>query len=168
MTHETNKTHEVHEIKLNNYIEGYEIQGYTEDYITIRKTRLVVTEIENIEGIIFYTGKRDDYLKDKLPEASISNELDNIRIITDEEPFTSNWWENEDTTECKLSQQLKTGSIVQKLDGTECRIVTTAINRDTSSKVVIYEIIETGRIITEPIDLFNRTIRIREEHMHEH
>lgn len=102
-----------HEIKIGDYIEGYEHWG---NGVEPHKMRLIVSKISNNDGIKTYYGQADDPWGGARG-GCISSNLGDIRVIIDEEPFTVKWWSDEYKKPAELavwSRDWNPGDIVKK------------------------------------------------------
>lgn len=85
------------EIKKGDYIEGYEEVGGGE-FKHVHKMRVIVDSINNWNGETIYYGQADDAYGGARG-GTISKNLGEIRVITDEKPFTNKWWLKEQKPE---------------------------------------------------------------------
>lgn len=82
------------EIKIGDYIEGFEQIG-PPDVARIVKTRLIVNHICNEpNGNKTYSGQADDSFRGARGTV-ISTEYGPIRLVTEEKPFTRDWWKEQ-------------------------------------------------------------------------
>lgn len=78
-------------IKVGDYIEGFEEIGPVGN-VKVKKTRIIVSKvITEKNGNKLYEGQADDSYRGARG-TMISEELGEIRVITDEVPFTHDWW----------------------------------------------------------------------------
>lgn len=82
------------EIKIGDYIEGFEEIG-PPDFSRVVKTRIIVHKIiTEHNGNKIYEGQADDCYKGARG-TMISEDLGEIRVVTDAKPFESPWWKKE-------------------------------------------------------------------------
>ena len=125
------------QIKVGDYIEGYEIWGVN-NFRSIHKTRIIVKSIDKQGNISRYYGVADDGYGGARG-TTLSSEIGAIRLIQDEEPFTRRWWEEERTISYSMEKTWNPGDIVRKCDGSVYQIVGTGINADNCGQVIIYK-----------------------------
>lgn len=128
------------EIKKGDYIEGIEAVG-TIDAPIKRKMRIIVDTITtDSNGNTYYYGRADDtYFGAR--GGSVSTEHGEVKIITDEEPFTRKWWWNKPDVETDKSfdRVFCAGELVQHFKGMRYMIIDIGEHVDTGKKMVMYK-----------------------------
>ena len=134
------------DINIGDYIEGYELVNDSTNGISeVRKTRMIVHCISRDDYKIRYRGQIDDELKGARG-GCIDSSLGEIRVIKDEKPFKTKWWENntvidnEEDTNSQKEQEFK-------LEGTAIAEIKDSLKRMMSAQ----EIEETNNRNTEII-----------------
>lgn len=124
------------EIKIGDYIEGKEKSEILDTATDAHKSRIVVEEIEELDnGNFKYKGKSDDELKG-IRIGIIDTSLGEVKIITDEKPFTTDWWLLDKKT---LVREWKAFDLARREDGSLYRIIGTGVNTQTGKNVIIYK-----------------------------
>ncbi|MBO5388832.1 MAG: DUF1653 domain-containing protein [Lachnospiraceae bacterium] len=150
------------EVKVGDYIEGYEQWGQPEipEYniestLRTHKMRLIVESIwTDNEGFTHYCGQADDSWGGARG-GMISTEYGNVRVITDEKPFTVIWWTNKykkfKLMESGLRREWKAADIVRHFKGTEYVIIGIGVDTNNEQEVIIYKKADnTGNIWVRP------------------
>lgn len=145
------------EIKIGDYVEGIEQWG-PEGHESKHKMRIIVDNIYTSDGHTIYSGKADDYW-DGVRGGCVSTEFGKVKVITDEEPFTTKWWSKENQqaklTSTAWRREWKEGDLVRHFKGNEYIIVGVGVDTETELEVVIYKATdETGKIWVRPRAMF--------------
>lgn len=127
------------EIKKGDYVEGIEEVGPV-DFRKQRKMRIVVDSITTDGENTVYYGRADDTYYGARG-GSISTEYGEVKIITDEEPFTRKWWKEKGSVEHGpgFDRVFCAGELVQHFKGMRYMIIDIAEHVDTGKKLVIYK-----------------------------
>lgn len=149
------------EIKIGDYIEGIEQWG-PEGNESQHKMRIIVKDIHTYNGHTVYSGQADDSWHGARG-GCVSTEFGEVRVITDEEPFTTKWWKKKDTedklTSTALRRPWKAADIVRHFKGTEYLIIGIGVDTETEQEVVIYKKADgTGNIWVRPRTIFESEV----------
>lgn len=126
-------------IKKGDYIEGIEEVG-AEEFKKRRLMRIVVDSITTDEnGNTSYYGRADDTYYGARG-GYVSTEYGEVKVITDEEPFTRKWWKDSIIETGKAFERVFCpGELVQHFKGMRYMIIDIAEHVDTGKKLVIYK-----------------------------
>ena len=103
------------EIKVGDYIEGFEEIGPVGNAKVV-KTRIIVSKIiTEHNGNKLYEGQADDSYRGARG-TMISEDLGEIRVITDEKPFSSPWWRKEIAQKKINHMQVSNGAVIMTED----------------------------------------------------
>lgn len=153
---ETNAT----EIKIGDYIEGIEEWG-PEGCTSKHKMRIIVDSIHDFDGNKVYMGQADDSFNGARG-GSVSTEYGDVRIITDEKPFTNKWWYKEKKikeTTTALRRDWKAADIVRHFKGDKYIIIGLGVDTETEQEVVIYKKLDgTGNVWVRPRSNFESAV----------
>ena len=143
-------------IKIGDYIEGQELWGNNEKS---HKMRIIVSEILEYDNHTVYRGKADDPWGGARG-GYVSTELGEVKILTDEKPFTKKWWEEEynkrkQQREAAWVRDWKPGDLVVHFKGDMYRILHIGVDTETEQEVIIYQKADrTGNIWVRPRKMF--------------
>lgn len=145
------------EIKIGNYVEGIEQWG-PEGHESQHKMRIIVKDIHTYNGNRVYSGQADDSYGGARG-GYVSTEFGEVRVITDEEPFTTKWWkkqcQNEKLTSTAWRREWKPGDLVRHFKGNKYIIVGIGVDTETELEVVIYKTTDgTDKIWVRPRAMF--------------
>lgn len=149
------------EVGVGDYIEGYEVIGFG-IYTRIHKTRIIVNNILKGPDTIRYCGVADDSWRGSRG-ATINGSLGDLKKITDEKPFSHNWWENTQLVYDTMSREWDKGDIVKKCTGEVYKIVDFAINSETLEQFIVYTDLDNSKLYVEPREVFEELNKINNE-----
>lgn len=148
----------IQEIKIGDYIEGYEHWG---NGVEPHKMRLIVARISENNGIKIYYGQADDAWHGARG-GCISDKFGEVRLITDEKPFTVEWWKDNYKKKCDLavwSRDWTPGDVVKKHTGEFFRIIKIGVNTENNESVVIYKhVVDSKEMFVTPKRLFDSAV----------
>ena len=146
------------EIRVGDYIEGIEQWGSAE-LASRHKMRILVKYIVESDNYKDYHGQADDWYKGTR-EGTVSDEYGEVKIIENETPFTSYWWElKEDVKERVFRRNWKSGDIVKHFKGTLYKIIEIGVDTETEKEVVIYKKLDdTGNVWVRPRESFESEV----------
>lgn len=153
-------------VNIGDYIEGFEQVGYSAnkelgitDGSYVHKTRLIVNSISSYNGKTLYSGQADDSYKGARG-GCIDSSLGEVKVITNEKPFTRKWWDNNRKEEQKvIDRDWKAFDIVKHFKGDKYRIIGIGVDTESNKEVVIYKREDnTGNIWVRPLDMFNSKV----------
>ena len=146
------------EIKIGDYVEGIEQWG-PEGYESKHKMRIIVDNIHKSENYTVCSGQADDSYGGARG-GCVSTEFGEVRVITDEEPFTTKWWKKKDKlTSTAWRREWKEGDLVRHFKGNKYAIVGVGIDTETELEVVIYKTTDgTDKIWVRPRAIFESEV----------
>lgn len=104
-----------HIIKVGDYIEGFEEIGPVGN-IKVKKTRIIVSKvITEKNGNKLYEGQADDSYRGARG-TMISEELGEIKVITDEAPFMHDWWITDTQLPTKININAQNRAVIMTED----------------------------------------------------
>lgn len=151
------------EIKLGDYIEGYEYWGIALDGKTkpIHITRVVVDSIsQDSDGHKIYSGRADD-VYNGARGGSINTKLGKVRLITDEEPFSNTWWAEYEKQK-SWKRNWKAFDLVRDFKGNQYRVIGSAVDENEKELILIKNADGTGVIQALNKEHFESEIKRKE------